>query len=343
MKRRLFFIVEQLNFLGFAEIVSVSLSNYLNEDFDVFLVASESINRGKVNDFFEVHPRVRIKSLNLQKGDGLFKKYSNKQIEEIDEVLSKASRDNDIVILYNDALVKYLPLSIKKVLISGFGEYHDLSLFDCVIFFSKTDYENNCLKFPNIVNKFVYIEPFAQFSFEEDYKFHGNRILAISYFKAKDNLNRIFTLAEGLKEKGMKFKITLCGEGSKEKEFLDEIITRKLEDYVELFHYDRLHRLFQDSDIFYYFSDEEVYPLYLIEALGSSLPVVSHSTSFYPKDVLGDNGIFVSDSEQAINAIYKLLSDKIKLGKKKFETFYYSEKYSKNNTIKTVIELLNRI
>ena len=90
----------------------------------------------------------------------------------------------------------------------------------------------------------------------------------------------------------------------------------------------------QESDLLLYIEEDDIYPLFLVESIACSVPVVSVSNNKYVKDILENVGIFANTISDAIENTLKMLRDKIKLSKTKFETFELSRKFSKGNAIK---------
>ena len=102
MRKRIFFIVKQLNVMGSAELVAVSFASNLNQEYDVFLYSIEKINGGKINPCYDVNPRVIIRSLNLPSDEFEQKDYLDKNGEQIASLLTMSSRENDVFILFSD-------------------------------------------------------------------------------------------------------------------------------------------------------------------------------------------------------------------------------------------------
>lgn len=341
MKRRLIFIVQQLNRVDTAELSAVSMASELAEEFDVFLFSIEEIDNKKIHPSFQVHPRVGVRSFSLPHNQEELQKALIKEGEAIRDKFADAIRGDDVFFLYSKLIIPYLPKIGRKVWMTGFEKIDDYSYFDAVSFLSYDEYRNECMMHPNLQEHFFYVPPFSRFEGIDDYKFHGNRILLISSLEKERNPFMAIDIAKRLKENNLIFLMTICGEGSLEDELNDRIDELDLENCVEIVPFDELHRYFKEADLFLYLSGDMFYPLMLLEAITSSVPVVSMSSNPYIQSILDKEGIYVEDEEEAISAILSLLSDKIRLSKKKFLAFLSSKRFSKKKHDEAVHALLD--
>ena len=76
--------------------------------------------------------------------------------------------------------------------------------------------------------------------------------------------------------------------------------------------------------------------MFLVEAMSNSIPVVSCSDNAYALDILSNVGVSVHSVGEAIEKIFTIFKDKIKLAKLRFETFEYSKRFVKETAIKEI-------
>ena len=340
MRKRLFFIVEELNSINSASLSAISFTKHLNEEYDVFLYSIQPINNGKVNVNYSINPRVRINSLDIPFDDKNRRKYLKDNKNRIIEILSNTSRKGDVYVLFCDSIVKYISSDCRKILITGFSNVESYDPFDEVIFIAKDEYEEKCATSSELRNKSSLITPFPIYERDENFKFHGNRIMCITRISESNNFEPLFNLAKGLKENGMKFSISLCGNGEHFKEVGDRICDLGLDDVINLKEIKDIDQNLIESDLMFYFSSDDSYPIHLVEAISSSVPIVSFSNNKYSKEILREIGILAHSSEEVLEKVLLILKDKIKLAKLKFKTYEYSKMFLKDVTLKQIIKII---
>ena len=343
MRKRIFFIVKQLNVMGSAELVAVSFASNLNQEYDVFLYSIEKINGGKINPCYDINPRVIIRSLNLPSDEFAQKDYLDKNGEQIASLLTMSSRENDVFVLFSDRLINHIQGNVNKILIKGFSHTKEYNHFDRVVFLTRKEFLEEISRDKLLANKASYITPFSRFSHNEDFKFHGNKIMCITRANKKFDHNYLIELAKGLKENGLKFTISVCVEGINVSDFENEIIENDLDDIIELKTMSDIKTLYSQSDLFFYFSKNRHYPLFLVEAMSNSIPVVSCSDNAYALDILSNVGVSVHSVSEAVEKIINIFKDKIKLAKLRFETFEYSKRFVKETAIKEIKKIIESL
>ena len=290
---------------------------------------------------FKVHPRVSVRSFSLPHNLNELEEALKKDGKKFSDQFAGVLHGDDVFFLYSKIVIPYLPSQGRKVWMTGFEKIEDYHYFDAVSFFSYEEYQKECALHSDIQDRFFYVPPFSRFEGHEDYKFHGNRILLISSLEKERNPMMAIQIAKKLKENNLKFLMTICGEGSLEDEMNDEVIALELENCVEIVPFDELHRYFMEADLFLYLAGDLFYPLMLLEAITSSVPVISMSNNPYAHSILEDTGIYVDDNEHATEAILKIFSDKIRLAKKKFEVYESAKRFSKKKHDEAIHHLLN--
>ncbi len=341
MKRRLIFIVQQLNRVDTAELSAVSMASELAEEFDVFLFSLEEIDNKKIHPSFKVHPRVSVRSFALpheeKERDELLKSHG----EKYRDLFSRALHGDDVFFLYSAIVLPYLPQGGRKVWMTGFEKIENYHSFDAVTFLAKEEYLEACKKNPELKERFFYVPPFSRLEGNEDYKFHGNRILLISSLEEERNPLLALKIAKELKKSNLKFLMTICGEGSLEENMKKQIVTDNLQNYAEIVPFDELHRWFMEADLFLYLAGDKFYPLMLLESITSSVPVVCMSENPYVKEILEDTGSYAENEEEIVQKILEVFRDKIRLSKKKFWAFESSKRFSKKKHDEAVHILLS--
>lgn len=342
MRRRLFFIVKELNDVNSASLTAVSYASYLNEEYDVFLCSIETIRNGKINENYRVSPRVRLKSLDVPCDYKERKQYIKKYRNLIKDNIQTSSRDGDVFIMFDDELVDLLPNSCLKILITGFSSIKNYNNFDEIIFSSKKDYDELCTKHKKLNEKASIILPFPIYEREENFKFHGNRIMCISRISLDNDLRPVFDLAKGLKDNNVKFNISLCGNGDHFNEIKNQLVDNKIDDVVTLKHVEDIDKNLIESDLMFYFSDGEEYPVHVIEAISSSVPIVSFSKNKYIGEIIDNVGVSADSKEDVLDKVINILKDKIKLAKLKFKTYEHSKNYIKEKALRQIKIVIER-
>lgn len=345
MRKRLFFIVEDLNNINPLSQSAILFSKYLDEEYDVFLFSIQPIHNGRVNENYKISPRVRIKALDVPSNKKERKEYLKTNNSLVKEMLDNVSREGDVFILFSDLIINYINDNCKKILVKGFSDTNNYDLFDEIIFTTNKEYKEECEKNNKLLNKSSVINPFPSIARDENFKFHGNKIICISKMSTKNDLIPLFKLAKGLKNNDMKFSIVLCGNSEYFDTVYDKIIEEDLDDVILLKEVKDIDQNLIESDLMFYFSKDDNYPIYLLEAISSSIPVVSYSKNKYLKEVLDDIGIYASSHEEVIEEVIHILKDKIKLAKLKFRTYEYSKNYRREvslNKLRAIIEGLHR-
>lgn len=191
--------------------------------------------------------------------------------------------------------------------IAQFAKKEDVSICPNGIPFIETDYNGNKNDIPRLL-------------------FLSNLIISKGVFVLLDALKI-------LKQRGYKFACDFVGGETKEinsKRFEEEIKQRQLDDIV--FYHGRKYgdekdTYFKKSDIFVFPSNEDCFPLVLLEAMTWHLPIITTNEGAIPDEVRdGENGL-VGEQKNPLsiaNCIEKLLCDeslRIKMGEDGFQKF----------------------
>jgi glycosyltransferase involved in cell wall biosynthesis len=177
---------------------------------------------------------------------------------------------------------------------------------------------------------------------------NSNIILYLGAIGPEKGSFDLINAAEILKDKGYDFKILLIGpemdSGIMEK--INKIIRNKnLKDNVKIFNdieYDRVPQFYNSSDIFILPSYTEGFPMCILEAMASGLPIVSTNVGAIPEFIEEEeNGFLVKpgDIKGIVYKIETLLNDKIlreKIGnnnikkvRENFSSYKQAEKFKK--------------
>lgn len=120
-----------------------------------------------------------------------------------------------------------------------------------------------------------------------------------------------------LKQKGVKEKLYLIGEGEARNELEDKIKELELEnDCLLLGKIENPFPFMQQAKLFIHTSKIEGLPTVLIESMACGTPVVAYDCPFGPKEILADGKygelIPLHDKELFVQATYDLLTDENK-------------------------------
>jgi glycosyltransferase involved in cell wall biosynthesis len=149
----------------------------------------------------------------------------------------------------------------------------------------------------------------------------GNNIiiLYLGWIGKKKGTFDLLTVTEILKEKAYNFKILLVGPEMKEgnrKLINDTIRNKGLKNNIKLFKevkYDKVYLFYNSADIFILPSYTEGFPLCILEAMASGLPIVSTNVGAIPEVVEeGKNGFLFEpgDIDTIISKIEFLINNK---------------------------------
>lgn len=340
MKKRIFFIVQQLNLAGSAEYLCAIMAKYLCDDYDVFIYSLETITNGKVNPSFGLNSRIRINSLNLPLDYEDKIEYINKNRKDIENFFLHSSFENDIFFVFTRFDSDLLPHYSKKIWVDGFEDNEDYAKYDFSIFLSKKMLKEKSEAFVYLQNRFIYMNPCARFDFVEDFKFHGNHLFAVTKLENKKQADIFISLVEELKKQSLKFLLTISCHGTYLEYFKDLISTHEIEDYIELSDFDSIKNGLSNADLLIYTSKSKFLPMTLVEAIVNSVPIICASKNEYAKELIRDCGVIVKNDD-LIDTIVSILKDKIKLSKMKFATYESSRRFSSKDSLKSLLNLIS--
>lgn len=154
-----------------------------------------------------------------------------------------------------------------------------------------------------------------------------------------------------LKDKGCSFVCDFVGGETKEidaKRFADEVGKRNLNRLVVYRgrkYGKEKEEFFEKSDIFVFPTMEDCFPLVLLEAMASKLPIVTTTEGAIPDEVIdGENGLIAkrNDAESLADCISKLIDDsglRIKMGENGFKKLH--KHFTDEVFERTLLECLN--
>lgn len=148
-------------------------------------------------------------------------------------------------------------------------------------------------------------------------------------------LSRIIQASKKLKEKGLKFRVILVGEGKETSNYKKMVSENCLEnEIIFLGRKKNPYPYFKIADSFLLTSEYEGFPVVYIEAMILGLPIITTNVSDSKEIIENKYGIVV---EKNIDSIYNAMEETIKNGLKCQQKFDY-EKY--NQEIENAIEKL---
>ena len=143
--------------------------------------------------------------------------------------------------------------------------------------------------------------------------FGGKILISVGRLtEAKDQFTLISAI-EILKKQGRNIYLVLVGDGEMRKPLETEIVNKKLTDCVNLVgSRSDIHQLLPGSDAFVLSSKREGFPMSILEAMASGLPVIATRVGGVPEAIQdGMNGILIpsEDAVSLANAICRVLDD----------------------------------
>lgn len=143
--------------------------------------------------------------------------------------------------------------------------------------------------------------------------FGGKILISVGRLaEAKDQLT-LLSAIEILKKQGRNIYLVLVGDGEMRKPLETEIVNKKLTDCVNLVgSRSDIDQLLPGADVFILSSKREGFPMSILEAMASGLPVIATKVGGIPEVIQdGKNGILVPSQDPAslANAICRVLDD----------------------------------
>lgn len=367
MKKRVLFLIHDLG-QGGAEKVLVNLVN--NMDRTKFEITVMSLFGGGVNEQFldpEIHYLTAFDKV-FPGNSHLMKLFTPKQLHK------KYIKSNyDIEVSYlegpcariisgcqdpNTRLVSWIHTRYtdkKDISLSFRNEKEAVDVynrFDYTAFVSE-DVQNAFCDFLNLQTQkgVLYntvesdiIKQLAKKETEITFSDETFNMIAVGSLKPVKRYDRLLSIAQRLKEEGIKAHIYILGIGPLEDEFKKYISDNNIDDYVTLLGYDtNPYKYVSRCDLFVCSSQTEGFSTAATEALIVGTPVCTTDVSGM-KEMLGDNnqfGVVTDNSEEALyNGVKTLIGDPDLLSHYKDQAAIRGRAFSTTTTIQAVEEML---
>ena len=214
---------------------------------------------------------------------------------------------------------------------------------DKIIFVSKSCYDNFYFK-KKIENKYLILpniidECAVKQKCDEDKKEYNFDIVFLGRLVEEKNPLRLINIAKILKEKNIKYKFAIVGDGILKEQIIQKINEYKLNNEVKLLGYfQNPYKILSQSKLLLMTSIREGLPMCALEAMALGVPVISTKTDGMVELVKNDiNGFLFETDEEAAVIIQGLLQDKGKQTKLKALTQNFSKEYNNLNEYKKTL------
>lgn len=375
--RKIYWFIQQLEFLGGTETATISICNELINYYDITLVVTA---RSILNPPYNIDKRIKIiylenecfsrvdeKILKFCKEKhffkafllslknfnfGLFTKYkyrkSIKKITNKNDILIASSLDNYLIIPKNRIYLYHYHYNSKFYFSKSESYFRALYHKPLkYIFLSKTIYKDITSKVKNIKDKSLYIENMIKIDPFLNIDTFNNNLVFIGRYADQKNPMFLLKVALYLKNKNFNFHLDFYGDGKLKEEMIKFINDNNLNDVVSIKEEVKdIKKVLANKDLLLLSSIYEGMPLVINEANSQSVPVVSTYFGDSTLDAIDkDNGIVINnfDIKEYSETLINLLNDKNKLINLRKSSYEHSLIYSKKNILKKWLDLLDNI
>lgn len=361
-KNKIYWFLQQLEFLGGTETVTISIANKLADFYNVTLVVSGK----KVDKIpYSINPKINIIFLNndfvTKIDENMLKKWNEKKYfgaisiffrslnfslfgkyKFRKEVLRKTS-SNDILIASSNENYVIMPRKRNFIFHYHYNAEHYFSFSerlisltyhkpDFYVFLSEKIRNKITRKKEKNLQKSTFIENMIKLKPVLKNEFYNNNFVFLGRYADQKNPLFLIEVAKILKEHGLNFKINFFGSGKLKEAMIQKVKLYNLKDYVFINSEEKdVEKVFKDKDLLLMASEFEGMPLVINEANSQSVPAV---TTFFGEntfDAVPENaGIIVNSKDPKVYAeeIINLVSNKDRLLKYKEAAYKNSLKYS---------------
>ena len=366
--KKIYWFLQQLEFLGGTETATISIANELVNIYDItFIITARAIK----NPPYEIDKRIKIIYLgneNNSKIDEkiaefcrkklyfkaflliikninftLFTKYKyRKQIKKMTstkDILIASSLDNYLIIPRKRYCIFHYHFNGK--FFNSFNERF-MSIFyrkpDKYIFLNDTILKA-CTKNKKSLKNISYaIENPIKIKAYYNLNFYNNSLVFVGRFAEQKNPLFLIESINELQKTFKDFHLDMYGSGKLKNEIIAKITKYNLDNFISVHEANNdIYAILKNKDLLILTSIYEGMPLVINEAASQSIPTFSTNFGESTKDCISDNsGIFVDTNNPKIFAkeLENLLRDNFKLLNLKEGAYNYSKKYS----VETIIE-----
>lgn len=375
--KKIYWFLQQLEFLGGTETATISIANELVNDYEItFVVTAREIknipyninknikiiflnneDNSKIDEkilqfcrekrFFKAFLLI-IKNINFV----LFTKYKYrhlvKKMTTNDDILIGSSLDNYLIIPRGRLFIFHYHFNAK--FFNSFNEKF-MSLFyrkpDYYVFLSRTIFEAISKHKKGIVKKAFYIHNSIKIDGYFNDKINGHNLIFIGRFADQKNPLLLIDVISELVKIDKEYNLEMYGDGKLKDEIIAKITTLNLENNIRIYKPNNdIEGILKNKDLLVLTSLYEGMPLVINEAASCSVPVLSTNFGESVKDsITKENGIVVDSLNSKIiaNEINEIFLNKEKLINLKRSAYEFSQKFNKKSIKNEWLSLLKTI
>lgn len=375
--RKIYWFLQQLEFLGGTETATISIANELVNDYEItFVVTAREIK----NIPYNINKKIKIIFLNNEDNSKIdekilefckekrffkafllilkninfiiFAKYKYRRIVKKmtskDDILIGSSLDNYLIIPRSRLFIFHYHFNAK--FFNSFNEKF-MSLFyrkpDYYVFLSKTILEAISKHKKRIIKIAFYIHNPIKINGYFNDKIKGHNLIFIGRFADQKNPILLIEVMNELIKINKEFKLEMYGDGKLKDEIIARITTLHLENNIKIYKPSNdIEGILKNKDLLILTSFYEGMPLVINEAASCSVPVLSTNFGESVQDsITNKNGIVVDSFNPLIiaNTINELFLNQKKLINLKRSTYEFSQKFNKKSIKNEWLSVLNKI
>ena len=363
--RKIYWFLQQLEFLGGTETATISIANELVNDYEItFVVTAREIK----NIPYNINKKIKIIFLNNEDNSKIdekilefckkkrffkafllilkninfiiFAKYKYRRIVKKmtskDDILIGSSLDNYLIIPRSRLFIFHYHFNAK--FFNSFNEKF-MSLFyrkpDYYVFLSKTILEAISKHKKRIIKKAFYIHNPIKINGYFNDKINGHNLIFIGRFADQKNPILLIEVMNELIKINKEFRLEMYGDGKLKDEIIASITTLHLENNIKIYKPSNdIEGILKNKDLLILTSLYEGMPLVINEAASCSVPVLSTNFGESVQDsITNKNGIIVDSFNPLIiaNTINELFLNQEKLINLKRSAHEFSQKFNKKS------------
>ena len=375
LKKRIFWFLEQLEFLGGTETATISIANLLSEYYNLtFVVTGNEIENLKYNISKNIKIIYLNNNLNTKVDEKMLKARKNKKyLKAIGIALRyfyftilgkfkyrkqvlKNTNLYDILIASSPDNYQIMPRKRRFIFHYHFNSKYFLSFTErslshtyhkpnYYVFLSKLIRDDIGLKLPKILQNSTFIENMIKLQPHYYDEYFGNKFVFVGRYADQKNPLFLIEVAKILKDKGLDFRFDFYGSGKLKKYLENNVKKYNLSNLVFINNEEKdVVKIFSNKDLLLMSSNFEGMPLVINEANSQSVPVITTNFGDSTYDAVPENcGIIVEnrDPETYANKLIELINNKERLKEYKKNAYNNAMKYSKDVILKKWLEFLD--
>ena len=375
--KRIFWFLQQLEYLGGTETATISIVNLLCNEYEITLVVTA---KEPLNVPYNINKKIKILYLdnedNSKIDEKILKFCSEKKyfraflliLKNIHfsligkykyrNLIKKKTNESDILI--GSSLDNYLIIPKKRKCIyhyhynfKFFKTFNErfMSLFyrkaDKYVFLNEVIENDISKKYKFYKNKSLFIQNPIKTKPFENINYYNNNLVFLGRFAEQKNPLMLIEVAKILKENNFKFNLNLYGDGKLLKDIQEVIKKYNLENSVFINKpTTNIEDVLKKADLLLLTSLYEGTPLVINEAFSQSVPCITTNFGDSIKTCVPSNcGLIIDnfDPETYANNIIKLLNNKELYFKYRKNAYNYSLSFSDENIKEKWINLIESI